>query len=188
MSGLLLTVVIVAAVVVLAIVAAGSLRLRRRTALKAQFGSEYDRAIEENDGRRAGERDLKERTKRYDQLDLRPLSTAAVERFRDEWRVVQQHFVDAPAESVAMGHSVLTAAMAEVGYPTDDQDERMSLLSVENADLVDRYRAGVRTEQKWRENGSSDTEELRKAMQEYRSVFDRVVGEASVESESAEVR
>ncbi|HEX3906618.1 MAG TPA: hypothetical protein VHW92_01670, partial [Mycobacteriales bacterium] len=35
------------------------------------------------------------------------------------------------------------------------------------------------TEQRWRDSGSADTEELRKAMQHYRAVFDRVVSPSS---------
>jgi hypothetical protein len=65
--------------------------------------------------------------------------------------------------------------MSDRGYPTDEQDERMSLLSVDNADVVDRYRQGANTEQRWRDSGSADTEDLRQAMQHYRAVFDRVV-------------
>ena len=38
--------------------------------------------------------------------------------------MVQERFVDAPAESVAMAHALLTAAMSDRGYPTADQDER----------------------------------------------------------------
>jgi hypothetical protein len=93
--------------------------------------------------------------------------------------MLQERFVDAPAESVAMAHTLLTSAMSDRGYPTSEQDERMSLLSVDHADVVDRYRKGATTEQRWRDSGSADTEDLRQAMQHYRAVFDRVVGETS---------
>jgi hypothetical protein len=89
--------------------------------------------------------------------------------------MLQERFVDAPAESVAMAHTLLTSAMSDRGYPTNEQDERMSLLSVDNADVVDRYRQGATTEKRWRDSGSADTEDLRQAMQHYRAVFDRVV-------------
>ena len=177
MSGtIVLVVVIVAIVVIAAIVLIAARAARRRAALKQQFGPEYDRTIETNDSRREGERDLQARNERRQQLDIRPLSPDAVERYRLEWRMVQARFVDAPPESVAMAHTLLTSAMSDRGYPTDDQDERMSMLSVDNADVVDHYRTGAETEQRWRTQGASDTEDLRQAMQHYRAVFDRVVG------------
>ena len=53
------------------------------------------------------------------------------------------------------------------------------MLSVDHADVLDRYRTGMRTEQRWRDSGSTNTEELRQAMQHYRSVFETVVGETA---------
>jgi hypothetical protein len=53
------------------------------------------------------------------------------------------------------------------------------MLSVDHAEVLDRYRTGMRTEQRWRDSGSTDTEELRQAMQHYRSVFETVVGETA---------
>jgi hypothetical protein len=177
MSGTIVLVIVIIAVVVLAAIAVAAARsARRRSALKQQFGPEYDRSVQDNDSRRKGERDLQARTERREQLDIRPLTTDAAERYRSEWRMVQERFVDAPPESVAMAHTLLTSAMSDRGYPTTDQDERTSLLSVDNADVVDHYRKGAETEQRWRTAGDSDTEDLRQAMQHYRAVFDRVVG------------
>ncbi|HEX3908592.1 MAG TPA: hypothetical protein VHW92_11745 [Mycobacteriales bacterium] len=177
MSGTIVLVIVIVAVVVLAAIAIAAARsAKRRSALKQQFGPEYDRTVQDNDSRRKGERDLQARTERREQLDIRPLSADAAERYRSEWRMVQERFVDAPPESVAMAHTLLTSAMSDRGYPTSDQDERASLLSVDNADVVDHYRRGAETEQRWRTEGSSDTEDLRQAMQHYRAVFDRVVG------------
>jgi hypothetical protein len=175
-SGLTVLIIVIVLVVALAVIAVVLVRARRRAALKAQFGTEYDRTVEDNDSRRAGERDLQARTERREQLDIQPLSPEAVERYRAEWRMVQERFVDAPAESVTMAHTLLTSAMGDCGYPTSDQGERMSLLSVDNADVMDHYRQGAETEQRWRESGATNTEDLRQAMQHYRAVFDRVVG------------
>jgi hypothetical protein len=173
-SLVILIVAIVAAVLVIAAIAA-AVQARRRRALQSQFGSEYDRAVGDADSRRAAERDLLDRTERREQLDIRPLDPASAERYREEWQVTQSRFVDAPAESVAQAHVLVSAVLRERGYPTDDADERMSMLSVDHADVMDRYRAGVDTEQSWRQSGNADTEELRQAMQHYREVFDRVV-------------
>jgi hypothetical protein len=185
-SGVIILVIVIAGVIVLVALAMAAARsARRRKALKQQFGPEYDRTVEGNDSRRKGERDLQARTQRREQLDIRPLSPAAVERYRSEWRMVQERFVDAPPESVGMAHTLLTSAMSDRGYPTNDQDERMSLLSVDHADVVDHYRQGAETEQQWRTKGASDTEDLRQAMQHYRAVFDRVVGASDTSVASA---
>jgi hypothetical protein len=169
--------IIVAAVVVLAIAAFVSWRARRRAQLRERFGPEYDRAVDRAPNRRTAERDLLERTDRRDQLDITPLDPQAAERYRTEWRVCQERFVDTPAESVAQAHSLVTAVMRDRGYPTTDDDERVSMLSVDHADVLDNYRAGMRTQETWRANGSTDTEDLRQAMQHYRTVFDRLVSE-----------
>jgi hypothetical protein len=170
---LVLLAVVVIAAIVIALVAAS--KSRQRSALRTQYGSEYDRTVQDKDSRRGAVKDLEARNDRREQLDITPLAPAAVERYRTEWRMLQERFVDAPAESVAMAHTLLTSAMSDRGYPTSEQDERMSLLSVDHADVVDRYRKGATTEQRWRDSGSADTEDLRQVMQHYRAVFDRVV-------------
>ena len=172
------TVILIAVVVlvVVAIVAAvAAMRARRRRALREQFGPEYDRTVSGASNRREAERDLQQRAAKHEQLDVRPLDPASAQRYRDEWEVAQARFVDAPAESVAQAHGLVTSVLRDRGYPTTDDDERMSMLSVDHADVMDHYRSGIRTTEQWRTSGSADTEDLRRAMQHYREVFDRVV-------------
>jgi len=172
-------IIVIAAVIVLAIIVAIALQARSRARLRGTFGSEYDRTVDDAGSKRAATRELKDRKARHDELEIRPLDPTVAQRYRDEWRLTQERFVDAPAESVASAHRILQDALAARGYPTRDDDERVAMLSVDHADVLDRYREGMRTEQAWRERGSSDTEDLRQAMQHYRSVFDRVVGETT---------
>jgi hypothetical protein len=174
-------VIIVAVVVVLlvALAALTALRTHRRRGLQSRFGSEYDRTVDEAGSRRAADRELRERTERRNALDVKPLAPEAAARYREQWTMVQARFVDAPAESVGQAHSLLTMAMGERGYPIDDSDERASMLSVDHADVMDHYRAGMDVENQWRREGSADTEALRQAMQHYREVFGRVVGETA---------
>lgn len=170
-------VAIVIAVVVIAVIAALVMWARRRSNLKNTFGPEWDHTVDEAGSKRAAAKELRGRKARHDELDITPLDPAAAQRFRDEWRLIQERFVDAPAESVASAHRLLHDALAARGYPTRDDDERVAMLSVDHADVLDRYREGMQTEQRWRDSGTTDTEELRQAMQHYRAVFDRVVGE-----------
>jgi len=171
----IIALIIVAAIVVIALAALAAWRARRRAELRDRFGPEYDRAVDGAPNRRTAERDLRERTDRREQLDIRPLDPESAQRYRDEWRVVQERFVDTPAEAVAQAHALVTAVMRERGYPTTDDDERMSMLSVDHADVMDHYRAGLRTQQSRQTTGSTETEELRQAMQHYREVFTRLV-------------
>jgi len=171
-------IVVIVAVVVVAVVVALVLRARRNARLRDQFGPEYDRTVDET-GERAAVKELKDRKARHDELELTPLDPSTAQRLRDEWRLSQERFVDAPAESVADAHRVLRTALDARGYPTRDDDDRLAMLSVDHADVLDRYRTGMATESKWREQGTTDTEDLRLAMQHYRSVFDRVVGETA---------
>lgn len=176
MSGLAVVVtVVVVAVIALAAVAFARSR-RRRAGLQERFGPEYDRTVKDRDSRRKGERELQDRAERREQLDIVPLSPEAQNRYRSEWRMVQERFVDAPAESVAMAHALLRSAMSDRGYPDADGDDRAAVLSVDNGDVVEEYRQGVAIEQHWRDTQTVETEELRQAMQHYRSVFGRVVG------------
>jgi hypothetical protein len=176
-----LIIVIIAIVVIAAIIIGltAAAKSRQRSSLRQQYGSEYDRTVQSSDSKRGAVKDLKARNERREQLDIQPLAPAAAERYRNEWRMLQERFVDSPAEAVAMAHTLLTSAMSDRGYPTNEQDERMSLLSVDNADVIDRYRQGATTEKRWRDSGSADTEDLRQAMQHYRAVFDRVVSSGS---------
>jgi hypothetical protein len=173
-------IILVVAIVVVALLVAAALaavQARRRAALRDRYGSEYDRTVDDADNRRAAERELRDRTERRERLDIRPLEPLAAQRYRDEWRVVQERFVDSPAEAVAQAHGLVTSVLRERGYPTTDEDERISMLSVDHADVLEHYRTGMRTEQRWRDSGQADTEDLRLAMQHYREVFDRMVAD-----------
>lgn len=177
MTGIIIAIAVI--VVVAAVVIALVVRVRQRTQLRRTFGDEYDRTAEDAGGKRAADKELKDRKARHDELQLQPLDATTAQRFRDEWRLVQERFVDAPAESVAAAHRLLREALDARGYPTRDDDERVSMLSVDHADVLDRYRQGMATEQRWRQSGTAQTEELRQAMKHYRSVFERVVGDGT---------
>lgn len=179
MTTLVVVVVAVVAVLVIAGIVALVLRNRRHAQLRDQFGGEYDRVVDDTGSKRGAAKELSDRKARHDELELIPLDPTQAQRFRDEWRLTQERFVDAPADAVASAHRVLQDALVARGYPTRDDDDRMAMLSVDHADVLDRYREGMRTEQTWRDAGKADTEDLRQAMQHYRAVFERVVGETS---------
>lgn len=171
----LIVVVVVAALLVIAALAWWDRRRSRR--LQQRFGPEYDRTLESADSSRQARRELQERVARREQLDIRDLPPAAAARYQQQWADVQQQFVDEPANAVSLAHRLVTRVMAERGYPTEDADERTDLLSVDHADVVARYRSAADIEARSRA-GRASTEDLRQAMQHYRALFDRLLGDS----------
>src|SRR5215208_4360472 len=90
----------VAAIVLLAVFWSAT-RARRTQSLQDRFGREYDRTVEHVGDKRDAERELRDREKRHEQLNLRPLSPPQRQRYVDEWQVTQGRFVDDPPGAVA---------------------------------------------------------------------------------------
>ena len=86
----------VAALVVVLLAAWSYAKSRRRMALRDQFGREYDRTVDSAGSRRKAERELAEREKAHESLDIQPLSEAARDRYVDDWQQAERRFVDDP--------------------------------------------------------------------------------------------
>ncbi len=169
-------ILIAAAVAVLLIAAiVMSIRKKQRTKqLQSQFGPEYDRTIESADSRRKAESELAARQERREQLDIRPLSSAARERYATQWQTVQAQFVDNPSGAVGSADTLIQSVMADRGYPVDDFESRAADVSVDHPHVVENYREGHRLAEQ-SANGNGSTEELRQAMRHYRALFDELV-------------
>ncbi|UOX92853.1 hypothetical protein MUY14_20325 [Amycolatopsis sp. FBCC-B4732] len=165
----LIVVIVVVALAVLGAVIWLVTQEMQRKRLQQRFGPEYDRAVEESDNPRAAQRELAERERRHKELDIRPLSATARERYAREWAQVQEKFVDQPSAAVTEADRLLVALMAERGYPTEGYEQQVSDLSVRHAKTLEHYRAAHTTQQK--RDGAS-TEDLRDAMVRYRTVFE----------------
>ena len=162
-------IVVVAALVVLAVIAAG-IRSRKSRGLKERFGPEYDRVAADAPSRRQAEAELRERERRHDELEIRPLDSRSRDRYRGRWHEVQAEFVDDPSSAVGHADSLIKEVMRERGYPVEDFDTRADDLSVEHPEVVEHYRAGHGIAVA-HERGKAGTEELRKALQHYRALF-----------------
>jgi hypothetical protein len=174
-------VIAVVAAIVLVLIVSGSLRGRRTRALKGQSGPEYDRTVEHAGDRRAGERELVDRQKRHEALDIRPLSAQARERYVQSWHATQVRFVDDPAGAVVEADALVQQVMKERGYPTDDFEQRAADVSVEHPDLVERYRTahGIAQAQ---ERGTASTEDLRQSVRHYRALFEELLGQRTADA------
>jgi len=177
-------VIVVAAIMLLAAVWAG-MRNRRSGQLKEGFGPEYDRTVDEAGSRRKAESELAERQKRHEELDVRPLSPAARDRYLDQWRDTQARFVDDPGSAVGDADRLVQEVMRERGYPTDDFEQRAADISVEHPQLVENYRSAHATAEA-HTRGDATTEELRQSLVHYRVVFEDLLETGSPERMEAQ--
>src|SRR3954454_17526741 len=164
-------VLLIVVLVVLVLGAVAMSRQRRTASLRDRFGPEYDRTVESTDDRCGAEQQLLDRARRRDRLDIRPLPEAARARYAEQWRGIQERFIDDPAGSVGSAHALLDQVMAERGYPTTDFEDQADLVSVDHPRVVEDYRAAYSV---YRRQGSGEatTEDLRDALVRYRSLFE----------------
>jgi hypothetical protein len=173
MSNTTLIIVIVVAVVLIAAIAIIGYRMaqQRRTAqLRQQFGPEYDRAIDQAESPREAESELRDRSKRHEQLELRSLDSSEREDFARRWSDVQGQFVDDPNDAVRNANLLVVEVMSARGYPVEDFDQQAADLSVQYPELTQRYRE-ARSIARANENGNANTEDLRQAVTSYRSLI-----------------
>lgn len=175
-SQVVLLVVVIAAVAAVLLITVSVQRSRR---LRARFGPEYQRAVQESGTTKRGEERLAQLEKRVERFQIHPLAPQARSRFVEQWRVIQSKFVDDPKGALTEGDRLLGEIMAARGYPVSDFEQQSADLSVNHAYVVEHYRAGhdiaVRHAQ-----GHASTEDLRQAMIHYRNLFDDLAGEPEV--------
>lgn len=166
----LLVLVLLAGIVALAV------QNRRRATLRAKFGSEYARTVEEVGSSRKAEAELAEREKRVAAFSIRPLSPQQVDMFTDSWMRIQTQFVDDPQGAVSRADVLLTEVMEVRGYPIVDFERRSADLSVDHPEVVQNYRSAHDIAIR-HARGEADTEDLRQAMIHYRALFEELVHE-----------
>jgi hypothetical protein len=163
--GIIIAVIVVVAAIV---VASGELR---RARMRRQFGPEYDRLAQELGSKKKADAELTARQRRVEALNIHELSPDQQASYSGDWTVVQERFVDAPAEAVSAAGTLIWEVMRDRGYPADDRSASMEALTVYHARSLDGYRqtAELRTE-------TATTEELREAMIRYRALFEDLTG------------
>jgi len=176
MSAAAVVVLVVVVVLVLAALLVVVRTQSRRRRLRERFGPEYERMVADADEPRAVEQELSAREKRHAELPIRALPADARDRYAREWVDVQERFVDAPVEAVSEADRLVTAVMAERGYPTDRYEQQLEDLSVEHAYTLDHYRAAHEASGR-AAAGTATTEDLRQAMVHYRALFEELLQE-----------
>lgn len=179
---------LIALVVVLLVVGAvafvGSRKRRTQGSrkLKERFGPEYDRVVERAPDRSKAEAELQRRVERHDQFEVVELSADQREHYITTWRDVQRRFVDQPEATLGEADRLITQVMRDRGYPTEHFGQKIEDLSVEHADTINAYREAHDIADRHEQVGVS-TDELRLAMQRYRTVFEGIVGAQTAKGE-----
>jgi hypothetical protein len=178
--------VIGVAIIVLLVVAAGAWyysRQQRTKGLKENFGPEYERALRQSDRDKGeAERELEERRKRVEQLNLRDLTPDEKRSFAAKWQSTQGHFVDDPKAAINEADALVIELMQTIGYPMSDFEQRAADISVGHPQVVPNYRAAHAMAER-NKQGQASTEEMRQALVHFRSLFDELLGASMAQTE-----
>jgi hypothetical protein len=175
-------VIVVAAVIIAALL----LSSRRKTArMKQHYGREYERLVSEAGGQKAAEKELSARERKRDELEIVPLTPAALSDFTTRWSQVQTGFVDNPTTAVGVADRLITEVMRERGYPVDDFDQRAADISVDHPQIVENYRTAHRIHLA-QQDGDVSTEQQREAFVHYRALFDKLLEKTTDDNASQE--
>jgi hypothetical protein len=169
-----LVLIIIVAAIVLAVAYWFIQKSRLRKELKGRFGSEYDRTIETAESRGEGEKQLVEREKRVELLQLKDLDSSQTQRFGDEWKNTQGRFVDDPGGAIQEADTLVQEVMSARGYPMTNFDQQAADISVDHPEVLGNYRAAHAIAE---ENAlkPASTEDLRQAMIHYRALFEELL-------------
>lgn len=179
-------VVVLVVVIALALLLALLARRKRQTsALQERFGPEYERTVADADSRRDAERELRDRERAREELELRPLEPGRRTAYADQWRLTQEDFVDRPAEAVSEAQQLVSRVMRDRGYPVGDAGHEERVLSVDHAEVMQEYRS-AREISELNDRQAATTEQLRQAMVHYRSLFSRLLDDGPAGRQDAD--
>jgi hypothetical protein len=175
---------VIAGVVVVGALSFWLARRRRSERLRERFGPEYDRVVKKEGEVRRAEGVLEMRAQRREKFVIRPLSPVLRAEFASRWTSVQTQFVDDPKGSMASADQLVIELMQSRGYPMADFEQRVADISVDHPIVVENYRAAHDIALRHSRDQAS-TEDLRKAMVHYRSLFDELLQDSLPERKEA---
>jgi hypothetical protein len=173
MNTVLLVVIVVVVVAAIAALVFFYVRRRRRQRARQEFGPEYERVAQERGSEREVERELRERREEVESR-IQPLSDESRRRYEQEWEGVEKTFVDNPALALDQADRVVADILAERNFPTETRQEAAEAVGVTHSDVVEDFRDAQRTHAEATRSGG-DLEEMRQAIQKYRSVYERLI-------------
>jgi predicted nuclease with TOPRIM domain len=184
MSNTTLLIVVLAAVAVIAVLLVAFFVFRQRRGQREQqerqerarqeYGSEYERLVEERGSEREAEQQLRERREKVEG-DVRPLSEESLQGYEERWLRVERTFVDDPGFALDEADRVVEEILVERNFPTSSRQEASEGVGVMHPGVADEFREAQRTHRDATgSEGGADLEGMRRAIQKYRSVYERL--------------
>ena len=179
----LLVIILVAVVVVIALAVIFFVYRRRRGQQERQerarqeYGPEYERMVQERGSEQEAERELRERREKVES-EIQPLSDESRRRYEERWSLVERTFVDDPVSSLDNADRVVEEILVERNFPTDSRREASEGVGVMHPGVVEDFREAQRVHRDAVGSQSrGDLDEMRQAIQKYRSVYERLTRE-----------
>ena len=180
----ILITIIVALVLIGAAVGGRATYNKRR--LRESFGPEVETVAQEQGSARNVDRELRRRKKRHDALELQAISSEEQGYYATAWEHVQGEFLDDPSLALTESERLVASVLEARGYPGDDAEEQLALLSVEYAHSLAGYRSAQDVSRRAIEDPTQiPTEELRQAMLSYLTLFNELLADPSAETAPA---
>ena len=185
MTNTTLTTIIIVLVALIVLALVGVFISRRRSARQQQrqerareeYGAEYERITQELGSERKAEQELRERRERLED-EVQPLSEESRRRYEEQWRRVEQTFVDDPTASLDDADRVVGEILAERNFPTDSRQEASKGIGVMYPGVVEDFREAQRVHKNAvRSEEGASLEGMRQATQKYRAVYERLTRE-----------
>src|ERR1700761_7704754 len=174
---MLILIAVLAVAVVAAAIIWASVQRQRSLRLRRRYGPEYDLTVTRLGSRAKAEAEFMRRERRVAGLTIVPLTAPDAARFSQAWATLQSRFIDNPKGAVAEADQLVREVMEKRGYPMGDFEARAADISVDHPGVVSNYRA-ARIIAARDMKGEADTEELRQAVVQYRTLFDELLGVA----------
>ena len=183
MSNTTLLIVVLVAVAVLAVLLVAFFAYRRRRQRSQQerarqeYGPEYERMVQERGSDQEAERELRERREKVES-EIQPLPDESRRRYEERWSLVERTFVDDPVSSLDNADRVVEEILVERNFPTDSRQEATEGIGVMHPGVVEDFREAQRVHRDAVGSQSGgDLDEMRQAIQKYRSVYERLTRE-----------
>ncbi|TCJ18124.1 hypothetical protein E0L93_06830 [Rubrobacter taiwanensis] len=174
---IIIGVVVAVAVILLALFFVSRRRADRERA-REEFGPEYERAARERGSGREAEQELRERRERV-RGEIRPLPEESRRRYAEQWEQVERTFVDNPVGALEMADRLVSDLMEERNFPREmhrDREETARGVGAAYPEIAEDYREAQRIRSQVGRS-DEDTEDLRRAIRRYRSVYERLARE-----------
>jgi hypothetical protein len=175
-----ITVVVIAAAIVISFV----VKSQRSQRLKDRFGPEYGRTVEETGSATRAEAKLEKLQKRVQGFKIRPLSADVRVDYLQAWHKIQARFVDDPRGALTEADKLIQKLMTDRGYPVTEFEQRTADISVDHPRVVEHYRAGHEISLQ-HSRGHASTEDMRRAMIHYRTLFAELADEPELTQTAA---